>query len=75
MTPGIVPFQSFFHILIHNSQFCTRWIDEDMHVINWDLNRGCSCQKHIDAIDWCGCSPMVIKQRDFAEMSEVKTHI
>ena len=42
-----------------------------MHVINWDTDRGCSCKKHMDAIDWCGCSPMVIRQRDFEEMSAV----
>ena len=68
----MISFQSFFHVLLHNSEFCEKWIDEDMHFIHWDFKRGCDCLRHIDEIDWCGCSPMVIKQHNFDETIAVR---
>ena len=43
-----------------------------MHLTHWVPERGCSCQRHLDEVDSCGCSPMVIKQRDFDEIIVVR---
>ena len=44
-----------------------------MHLTHWVDEKGCSCQRHLDEVDACGCSPMVIKQRDFDEIIVVRT--
>lgn len=49
-------FQSFFHTLLHNSHFCDKWMENNLHVTNWNRKRGCKCQ-HKNVVDWCGCSP------------------
>ena len=57
-------FQSFFHILLLNSEFCEKWVDNNLHLTNWKRKQGCKCQyKHI--VDWCGCSPNDLKPDDF----------
>ena len=65
-----ISFQSFFHVLVHNSEFCETWINENMHFINWNRDKGCTCDR--EAIDVCGCSPLVIKQHDFDERIVVR---
>jgi len=52
----LLPVESFFHTLAHNSEYCHLFIDNNLRVTNWNRARGCKCQyKHI--VDWCGCSP------------------
>lgn len=52
----LLPAESFFHTVLHNSQFCHKVIDNNLHMTNWKRKSGCRCQhKHI--VDWCGCSP------------------
>ena len=49
-------FQSFFHTVLINSEFCGSHVDNNLHMTNWNRKQGCKCQyKHI--VDWCGCSP------------------
>ena len=51
-------------MLLQNSEFCDKWIDNNLHLTNWKRKQGCKCQyKHI--VDWCGCSPNDMKQQDF----------
>ncbi|XP_021352699.1 xylosyltransferase 1-like [Mizuhopecten yessoensis] len=60
----LLPVESFFHTLIHNSPFCDKCIDNNLHMTNWRRRQGCKCQyKHI--VDWCGCSPNDLKSTDF----------
>lgn len=52
----LLPAESFFHTVLHNSEFCHKVIDNNLHMTNWKRKSGCRCQhKHI--VDWCGCSP------------------
>ncbi|KAL3876733.1 hypothetical protein ACJMK2_034534 [Sinanodonta woodiana] len=60
----LLPVESFFHILLHNSVFCGMWADNNLHMTNWKRKQGCKCQyKHI--VDWCGCSPNDFHAEDF----------
>ncbi|XP_060066628.1 xylosyltransferase 1-like [Ylistrum balloti] len=60
----LLPVESFFHTLIHNSPFCDKLVDNNLHMTNWRRRQGCKCQyKHI--VDWCGCSPNDLKSNDF----------
>ncbi|XP_069125008.1 xylosyltransferase 1-like [Argopecten irradians] len=60
----LLPVESFFHTLIHNSPFCDKCVDNNLHMTNWRRRQGCKCQyKHI--VDWCGCSPNDLKSSDF----------
>lgn len=52
----LLPVESFFHTLLHNSHFCDKWMENNLHVTNWNRKRGCKCQ-HKNVVDWCGCSP------------------
>ena len=55
---AILPVESFFHTLAHNSHFCDRVVDNNLRLTNWQRPRGCSCKTKTVA-DWCGCSPSV----------------
>ena len=55
---AILPVESFFHTLAHNSHFCDRVVNSNLRLTNWQRPRGCSCKKKSVA-DWCGCSPSV----------------
>nr|CAD7260481.1 unnamed protein product [Timema shepardi] len=58
---------SFFHTLLRNSQFCTTYVDNNLHVTNWKRRLGCRCQyKHV--VDWCGCSPNDFKMEDWPRL-------
>ena len=62
-------FQSFFLVLLLNSKFCRKWIDESMHFIHWFREKGCSCVR--EEVDVCGCSPLDIRLKDFQETISV----
>ncbi|VDD82130.1 unnamed protein product [Mesocestoides corti] len=55
---AILPVESFFHTLAHNSHFCDSVVNTNLRLTNWQRPRGCSCKKNSVA-DWCGCSPSV----------------
>nr|CAD7397003.1 unnamed protein product [Timema cristinae] len=63
----LLPAESFFHTLLRNSQFCTTYVDNNLHVTNWKRRLGCRCQyKHV--VDWCGCSPNDFKMEDWPRL-------
>ena len=59
-------FQSYFHILLQNSDFCDTQIDISLHMINWVGSQGCTCVGR--KVDFCGCSPKNLRQDDFARI-------
>ena len=66
-------FQSFFHVLLHNSEFCEAWVNENNHFMIWLSDKGCQCDWHKDEADWCGCSPLVIRQKDYDSTLKVRS--
>ena len=48
--------ESFFHTLLRNSKFCSSYVNNGFHLVNWKNKGGCGCL-HQDAGDFCGCSP------------------
>ena len=46
-------FQSFFHIVLRNSEMCDTFVDNNLHVTNWKRKLGCKCQ-YKNIVDWCG---------------------
>ncbi|KAK3090588.1 hypothetical protein FSP39_012916, partial [Pinctada imbricata] len=56
---SLLPAESFFHTVLHNSEFCDKWMDNNLHLTNWRRAQGCKCQ-HKHVVDWCGCSPNVL---------------
>lgn len=60
-------FQSFFHTVLRNSEFCQSFTDNNLHITNWKRKLGCKCQyKHI--VDWCGCSPNDFTPSDWGKL-------
>ncbi|XP_020814451.1 xylosyltransferase oxt [Drosophila serrata] len=63
----LLPAESFFHTVLRNTQHCTSYVDNNLHVTNWKRKQGCKCQyKHV--VDWCGCSPNDFKPEDWARL-------
>lgn len=61
---ALLPAESFFHTVLHNSFYCDTVVNNNLHLTNWRRKQGCKCQyKHI--VDWCGCSPNDILPHDF----------
>ncbi|KAH9489879.1 hypothetical protein Btru_044479 [Bulinus truncatus] len=64
---SLLPVESFFHMVLQNSLFCSQSVDNNLHLTNWRRKQGCKCQyKHI--VDWCGCSPNNIKITDMERL-------
>uniref|UniRef100_A0A2C9MAE7 protein xylosyltransferase n=1 Tax=Biomphalaria glabrata TaxID=6526 RepID=A0A2C9MAE7_BIOGL len=64
---SLLPVESFFHMVLQNSLFCSQSVDNNLHLTNWRRKQGCKCQyKHI--VDWCGCSPNNIKISDMERL-------
>lgn len=63
----LLPAESFFHTVLRNSKFCGTYVDNNLHITNWNRRLGCKCQyKHI--VDWCGCSPNDFKSEDWSRI-------
>ncbi|XP_022663399.1 xylosyltransferase oxt-like [Varroa destructor] len=59
----LLPAESYFHTVLHNSGFCTLIVDNNLRFVNWRRKQGCKCQyRHV--VDWCGCSPNVLLEDD-----------
>ncbi|XP_045214811.2 xylosyltransferase 2-like [Mercenaria mercenaria] len=67
----LLPVESFFHVLLLNSEFCESWIDNNLHLTNWKRKQGCKCQ-HKKQVDWCGCSPNDFKMEDLDRLLTYK---
>ncbi|VDP11875.1 unnamed protein product [Soboliphyme baturini] len=65
---ALLPAESFFHVLVFNSQFCNTMSNINLKLTNWLRSRGCKCQ-YKDVVDWCGCSPNVFLVQDFWKLS------
>nr|CAG4645361.1 EOG090X01AN [Lynceus sp. MCZ IZ 141354] len=63
----LLPAESFFHIVLLNSEHCQTSSDNNLRTTLWKRSQGCLCQhKHI--VDWCGCSPMVFRIADWSRI-------
>ncbi|XP_066924651.1 xylosyltransferase 2-like [Clytia hemisphaerica] len=64
---ALLPAESFFHVVLRNSRYCTSFAKGNMRLANWKRKLGCRCQyKHI--VDWCGCSPNDFKPEDLVRL-------
>jgi len=62
--------ESFFHTALLNSRFCRTYENDNFRYINWNKGKdtgGCSCTR---TIDWCGCSPHVIRSDTLPKMQK-----
>lgn len=66
----LLPAESFFHTLALNSEFCDRYVDNNLRVNNWRRNQSCGCQKRA-VVDWCGCSPQIYRLSDFQRLKNL----
>ena len=64
---SLLPAEAFFHSVLLNSKFCNTFVDNNLRMINWKRKLGCKCQ-HKKIVDWCGCSPNVLKIGDLNRM-------
>ena len=63
----LLPAESFFHIVLKNSRFCSTYNNNNLRSTNWKRAIGCQCQ-HKNVVDWCGCSPNVFKIQDWPKI-------
>ena len=63
----LLPAESFFHIVLKNSRFCSTYNNNNLRSTNWRRAIGCQCQ-HKNVVDWCGCSPNVFKLQDWEKI-------
>lgn len=69
----LLPAESFFHTAALNSEFCHSVIGNNLRISNWKRKQGCKCQ-HRDVVDWCGCSPLVYRQKDWPKLKSTLNH-
>lgn len=58
--------ETFYNTIIINSPFCDKIIDVGLRAMNFQKEgggRSCQCDKPM--VDWCGCSPIFYKTKDF----------
>ena len=65
---ALLPAEAFFHMTLRNSKFCSTSLDNNLHLTNWKRSQGCKCQHKV--VDWCGCSPNVLKTSDLAKVEK-----
>lgn len=53
--------ESFFHTAAYNGPFCHSVMWYNLRNENWQGKAGCYCRKNV--VDWCGCSPMVFREK------------
>ncbi|KAL7073812.1 hypothetical protein ACQ4LE_007415, partial [Meloidogyne hapla] len=64
-TTILLPLESFYHTLSLNSQnFCNQIFDHNLRFTNWRRKQGCRCSAFKPIVDWCGCSPLTVKNVD-----------
>eukprot|EP00050_Salpingoeca_kvevrii_P016572 m.56686 g.56686 ORF g.56686 m.56686 type:complete len:724 (-) comp7028_c0_seq2:20-2191(-) len=67
--------ESFFHVVLANSDNCNTFIFNNFRFANWKRKLGCRCQ-YKAVVDWCGCSPNVFKIEDKSKFQDqVKKNI
>ena len=50
-------------MVLLNSEFCTNgFLDNNLKITYWNREAGgCDCSTYQKYVDWCGCSPQVIR--------------
>ncbi|XP_063728615.1 xylosyltransferase 2-like isoform X2 [Symsagittifera roscoffensis] len=57
---SLLPSESFFSTIVKASPMCNRVRPTDLKFANWANKTGCTCSEK-STVDWCGCSPLVIR--------------
>ncbi|VDM97897.1 unnamed protein product [Thelazia callipaeda] len=65
----LLPVESFFHTLAANSEYCMQTVKGNLHLTNWKRQQGCRCAALKKIVDWCGCSPLVLRSSDIPKFS------
>ncbi len=65
---ALLPAESFYHVALKNSPFCSSVINNNLHLTNWKRKQGCKCQ-HKTVVDWCGCSPNDFTSEDWKRIN------
>lgn len=60
----LLPLESFYHTLILNSELCGNVLYKNLRFTNWNRKQGCRCKTLEKVVDWCGCSPLVFKDKE-----------
>lgn len=68
----LLPAESFFHVALRNSRFCGSYINNNLHLTNWNRKQGCKCQTKA-VVDWCGCSPNDFLREDWNRIEATRT--
>ena len=42
----LLPAESFFHTTLRNSEYCQTYIDNNLHLTNWNRKQGCKVTEH-----------------------------
>ncbi|KAI2804918.1 Xylosyltransferase 2 [Blomia tropicalis] len=69
---SLLPAESFFHVVLRNSEFCSTIVNNNLRVTNWQRKRGCKCQ-HKNVVDWCGCSPNTFRKKDASRLASTNS--
>ncbi|EDV27962.1 uncharacterized protein TRIADDRAFT_21022, partial [Trichoplax adhaerens] len=68
---ALLPAESFFHVVLRNSEFCGTIVYDNLRLINWKTNLSCHCQ-YRKIVDWCGCSPSNYRRSDISRIDTSK---
>ncbi|CAK5027761.1 unnamed protein product [Meloidogyne enterolobii] len=72
-TTILLPLESFFHTLSINSKnFCNQIFNQNLRFTNWERKQGCRCSAFKPIVDWCGCSPLAVKNIDVEKKINLK---
>lgn len=66
----LLPAESFFHTLALNSEFCDKFVDNNLRMNNWKRTERCNCQQRT-VVDWCGCSPHIYRASDMNRLKNL----
>lgn len=64
--------ESMLHTLAANTKWCSSTMWTNRRFENWIAGKGCFCKK--TAVDWCGCSPMVLRSSDLRTLRQNRRH-
>uniref|UniRef100_A0A914LST0 protein xylosyltransferase n=1 Tax=Meloidogyne incognita TaxID=6306 RepID=A0A914LST0_MELIC len=69
----LLPLESFFHTLsINSKKFCNQIFNQNLRFTNWERKQGCRCSAFKPIVDWCGCSPLAVKNIEVEKKINLK---
>uniref|UniRef100_A0A915P534 protein xylosyltransferase n=1 Tax=Meloidogyne floridensis TaxID=298350 RepID=A0A915P534_9BILA len=72
-TTILLPLESFFHTLsINSKKFCNQIFNQNLRFTNWERKQGCRCSAFKPIVDWCGCSPLAVKNIEVEKKINLK---